>query len=605
MHAQDTTRARVDTAAIRRAARRDSLAADSTRRANARRDSIAAARAADTIKAPIAPFAAPPLGDIGRTYRWNRDELFATGALTLNDLLMRVPGVVTFTSGWLAAPQVAGIGGEFRTLRVFIDGFEYDEVNPRAGRVRDLSMIPLWTIDEVRVEATGREVRVHLTTWSVRSTTASTRVDVATGDYGTNLYRGYYGKRYHGGAMLQFGAYQYSTQDNQLGDADHLALMARAGWAKGRFSMVGTYYTLGLDRGEQLRLAVTPPRPNMPQQESRYTQAHARVAYGDPTQNGFWAQLGAGSFEFKLQRGDSVVVRQVTGQTVPETTIVQRDTTRIRPQYLGAMGYVAGPFRLSVTSRARDVQSKLYVSASVRAAAVYERLVASVHAEQRQLDSNRTIDATIRLTPLPFLAFSATVGQTAPVLSADRPTTLAGRAEAGVRLGRVWFTGGALMRDTALLVAPIAFDTAFQPISEGRLTGTFATIRGKFLGDLGLDVVGVRWDTEGFYRPQYQARSQLYIDTQWRSSVKSGNLNILAAVTHEYRSRTFFPVAAPGIPEASDVYRTWGLLLEVRILRAVLSYQFRNILGFPYEQVPGYLMPRQTNFYGVRWNFVN
>jgi hypothetical protein len=247
----------------------------------------------------------------------------------------------------------------------------------------------------------------------------------------------------------------------------------------------------------------------------------------------------------------------------------------------------------------------MYVSASVRAAAVYERLTASVHAEQRMLDSNRTIDATVRVTPLPFLALSATVGQTAPVSSAERPTTIAGRAEAGVRLGRVWFTGGALMRDTALLVAPIAFDTAFQPISEGRLTGTFATIRGKFLGDLGLDVVGVRWNTEGFYRPQYQTRSQLYIDTQWRSSVPSGNLNILAAVTHEYRSRTFFPVAAPGIPEASDVYRTWGLLLEVRILRAVLSYQFRNILGFPYEQVPGYLMPRQTNFYGVRWNFVN
>ncbi|MGH7694276.1 MAG: TonB-dependent receptor plug domain-containing protein, partial [Gemmatimonadaceae bacterium] len=349
--AQDTTRARVDTAAIRRAAMRDSIAADSAARATARRDSIAAARAADTIKAPIAAFATPPLADVGRTHRWNRDELFATGALTLNDLLVRVPGVVTFTSGWLAAPQVAGIGGELRTVRVFIDGFEYEEINPRAGSIRDLSLIPLWTLDEVRIEATGREVRVHLTTWSVRSTTAATRVDVATGDYDTNAYRGYYGKRLHSGGMLQFGAYQYSTQDNQLGDGDHLALMARAGWARGRFSMVGTYYTLGLDRSEQLRLAVTPPRPNLPSQESRYNQAHARVAYGDPSQNGFWAQLGAGAFQFKLTRGDSIGVRQVPGQTVPETTIVKRDTTRTRPQYLGALGYTMGPFRISAASR--------------------------------------------------------------------------------------------------------------------------------------------------------------------------------------------------------------------------------------------------------------
>ncbi len=584
---------------------RDSIAKDSAQRATARRDSIAAARAADSIKAAIAPFAAPPLADVGRTYRWNRDELFATGALTLNDLLVRVPGVVTFTSGWLAAPQVAGIGGEFRTVRVFIDGFEYDEVNPRAARVRDLSVIPLWTIDEVRIEATGREVRVHLTTWSVRSTTASTRVDVATGDYDTNTYRGYYGKRFHSGAMLQFGAYQYSTQDNQLGDADHLALMARAGWAKGRFSMVGTYYTLGLDRTEQLRLAVVPARPNMPAQDSRYTQAHARVAYGDPTQNGFWAQMGAGSFEFNLTRGDSIVVRQVTGQTVPETTIVKRDTTRVRPQFLGALGYTTGPFRLSATARAHEVSRKMYLATGARASAEYAQVVASVHAEQRMLDSTMTVDGTVRFTPLPFLALSGTVGRTSPVSSADRPTTLGGRAELGVRLGRVWFTGGALMRDTALLAAPVVFDTAFQATSEGRLTGTFATIRGKFLGDLGLDVLGVRWDTEGFYRPQFLTRSQLYIDTQWKSAVPSGSLNILAAVTHEYRSRTFFPVAAPGIPESSDVYRTWGLLLEVRILRAVLSYQFRNILGYPYEQVPGYLMPRQTNFYGVRWGFVN
>lgn len=584
---------------------RDSLAADSARKAAARRDSILAARAADTIKAAVAQFPQPPLADIGRTYRWNRDEIFASGALTLNDLLVRVPGVVTLTSGWIAAPQVAGNGGEFRTVRVFIDGFEYHEINPRAGRVRDFSVIPLWTAEEVRIEATGREVRVFLSTWAVRSTTAATRVDVATGDYDTNTYRGYYGKRYGNGAMLQFGAFQYSTQDNQLGDAAQLALLARAGWAMKRFSVVGTYYTLGLDRSEQLRVAMVPRRPNLPRQESRYNQAHVRVAYGDPSQNGVWAQLGAGTFEFKLTRGDSLVVTQEPGQPVPETTLVRRDTTRTRPQYLGAMGYVAGPLRLTVTSRVREVQNKQYVSASARAAAVYDRLVASVHAEQRTLDSNMTVDGSVRVTPLPFLALSATVGRTSPVSSADRPTTLSGRAELGLRLGRVWFTGGALMRDTALLVAPVVFDTAFTPAADGRLTGTFATIRGKFLGDLGLDVMGVRWDSEGFYRPQYQTRSQLYIDTQWRSAVPSGNLNILAAVTHEYRGRAFFPVATPAAPEISSVYRTWSLLLEVRILRAVLSYQFRNIVGLPYEQVPGFQMPRQTNFYGVRWNFVN
>lgn len=599
--AQDTTRVVRDSAFVR-----DSLAADSLRRvAAARADSIRAARAADSIKAPIAPFAAPPLADIGTTYRWDRDQLFASGALTLNDLLDRIPGVTAFQSGWLASPQVAAYGGEFGTIRVFVDGFEMDEVNPRAGGVRDFSKVPLWTVEEVRIERSAREIRVHLRTLSVRSTTASTRVDIATGDYQTNTYRGYYGKRFTRGASLQLGAYQYATQDRELGDADHLALFARTGWAKGKLSVVGTYYSLGLDRSEQLRRAATPPRPNLARQDARYTQAHVRVAYGDPSQDGFWGQLGAGSFAFDLTRGDSVVVTQMPGGTVLDTAIVKRDTLRVRPQFLGALGWGAGPLRVSATSRAHKVGNTLYATGSLRAAVEYERLVASVHAEQRMLDSSLTADVTVRVMPLPFLALAGTVGLSSATSSADHPTTTAARGELGVRLGRVWFAGGAIFRDTAELRAPVVYDTAFQPAAAGRLTGTFATVRGKFFGDLGVDLLGVRWDTQGFYRPRYQSRSQLYLDTQWLSSVKSGNLNIFTALTHEYRDGVFFPMKAPAQPLRSSVYRTVGFLLEVRILRAVLSYQFRNVVGLPYEQVPGFQMPRQTNLYGVRWEFVN
>jgi hypothetical protein len=52
-------------------------------------------------------------------------------------------------------------------------------------------------------------------------------------------------------------------------------------------------------------------------------------------------------------------------------------------------------------------------------------------------------------------------------------------------------------------------------------------------------------------------------------------------------------------------YRTISSLLEIRILNATVSWQFRNLLGERYSQVPGYVMPRQTNFYGVRWAFLD
>jgi hypothetical protein len=585
---------------------RDSVVADSLRRAEARQDSIRAARAADSIKAPVAAAELPPLADIGRIYRWDRRELFGSGALTLNDLLERIPGVTTYQTGWLASPQLAALGGDFGAIRVYLDGFELDGLNPRAGTLRDLSTIPLWTLEEVRLERAAGEIRVHLQTWRARSTVASTRVDVATGDYETNTYRGYYGKRFDNGALLQAGAYQYATQDSRLGDADHLALFARAGWARGKLSLAGTYYTLGVDRSQQLRLELTPVRSNLAPQDARYTQAYARLGYGSPSDNGLWAQLAAGQFEFKLTRGDSLVIKPLPNPPGgSDTTVIRRDTTRTQPQYLAAVGYNLGVLGLSATARARNVDGELFVSPSVRATANYGWALASVFAEQSALDSTLTTDATVRLVPLSFLSLSASVARRSPVMSADRPAAMTLRGELGLRLGRLWLSGGAIMRDTVVLTAPIVFDTAFQPAGHGQQVGTFATVRGKFFGDLGLDVMGIRWDTDGFYRPTEQSRAQLYLDTQWLSAVPSGNLNIFAAISHEYRGRSFFPVSAPDQPLQSSVYRTWGFLLEVRILRAVLTYQFRNMFGLPYEQVPGFLMPRQTNLYGMRWEFVN
>jgi hypothetical protein len=88
------------------------------------------------------------------------------------------------------------------------------------------------------------------------------------------------------------------------------------------------------------------------------------------------------------------------------------------------------------------------------------------------------------------------------------------------------------------------------------------------------------------------------------SRFPSGNLNILAAVTHEYRTQVPFIVDSATVLRSSQ-YRTLGLLLEIRLLQATLSYQFRNILNEIYTQVPGFITTRPVQYYGVRWNFFN
>ena len=52
-------------------------------------------------------------------------------------------------------------------------------------------------------------------------------------------------------------------------------------------------------------------------------------------------------------------------------------------------------------------------------------------------------------------------------------------------------------------------------------------------------------------------------------------------------------------------YRTVSTLVQVRILTAEVFWNFRNLLGERYVQIPGYRLPRLTNIYGLRWEFWN
>ena len=113
----------------------------------------------------------------------------------------------------------------------------------------------------------------------------------------------------------------------------------------------------------------------------------------------------------------------------------------------------------------------------------------------------------------------------------------------------------------------------------------------------------VRYDADGAYRPQYETRTRLYLDTDMRNRFPSGNLAIRLGVTHEYRTAAVFPTSSGQL--TASQYRTWGADLEIRLLTATITFLYRNFLGADYEQVPGFAAPGITSYYGIRWNFVN
>jgi hypothetical protein len=182
------------------------------------------------------------------------------------------------------------------------------------------------------------------------------------------------------------------------------------------------------------------------------------------------------------------------------------------------------------------------------------------------------------------------------------------RAEAGIRLQDVWVTGGVLRRGaTTLLPAAEIFPAAALGSAlrvEGEATGATVALRGRLYRAINVDAWAIRWnDSTGLYRPQYQTRSELYIQTNLLNRFPRGNFGLLASLAHEYRSNSRFAVADS--VRVAEGFRTVSFKLEIRIQTAVISYQFRNLLQEKYAEVPGFFMPRQTQFYGVRWDFWN
>jgi len=605
---------RRDSIADTTAARRDSIARhDSIARAEAERLRLERLRAqADTIKAPIARAEVPPTLGIGEPYAWDRNRLHATGALTLGELVDRVPGVTSFRAGWISAPEMAAVNGRFGRVRIFYDGIEIDPLNSRLNGQHDLSLIDLWHLEDATIEPGADEVRVHLRTWRVNKTTPTTQIDIHTGDLQTNSYRGFYGKRFDGGQVIQLAGNHYSTTDRRTDEAgDHTSLWGRLGVARGKWSADASVLRSGrkfTERTFEDSVAISDTLPTM---NGISTIAIGRFGWGDQM-SGPWFQALASAQSYSIRNPPRVEIDSIEGpggggpggsQTEPDTLEVPNDTTQSRPQFVMSGGLSQGPLRFSALARIRRWQGDMFVAPALRVGYGAGGLSLSLFAERSPLEGVQRLEGGGAYDLWGRFALSGTVSRFTPIENSTAPTSLAVRAEAGARAGRMWFTVGALRRDTTLLPPAIAFDSGFVFGAQRASNGLFATMRGKFYRDVGIDMSAMRYQDAEFYRPQYETRTRLFVDSDMRSKFPSGNLNVLLAVTHDYRSQALFPIE-DGVLESSQ-YRVWSAELEIRLLTATISFQYRNFLGAEFQQVPGFTMPSITSIYGIRWTFIN
>jgi hypothetical protein len=550
---------------------------------------------ADSIQSPIGRFADPVLQEIGPQYAWNREQLFASGALTVADLLDRIPQLTTFRSGWLATPQVASFNGDFQRVRIFYDGLELDNLDPANGGILDLSTVQLWTLEHVSVERTASEARVYLRSWRVENTTPYTRVDVATGNEETNLYRGFYGKRFDRGQVLQLAAQQYGVTSSRFaGSGDALSLLGRAGIGRKSWSLDAFVNRTHATRGIQ-RPALG--RPAIPPLDATHTTAYVRAAVGNPT-GGPWVQVTAGALRFKGR--EAVTTIDSTG--VPVTDTIPLAVSEA--QYDISGGLTRGPARLELRDRLRSIGGATFNAASARFDVISGFAVLSGFAEHDGFRRSTNADLGLRLQPLPFIAVSGSVAQTvAREGNTTFPSSRSARGEIGVKLLGPWVSAGVITLDNAAVPAPIVYDTLLLPVSLGRSTATTASIRGPLGRGFGIDAYVARWESEQSYRPQYQSRSEINFASSFPRRFPSGNFALRASGIFEYRGHNTFPLAAGDVQVVAA--KTISALLEIRIMRAVVSYQQRNIMAYQHEIIPGFEMPRVLAIYGVRWEFWN
>ena len=573
----------------------------------------------DTIKPPLAHAEGPPVLEIGAARVYDRSALFATGALRLSDLLGRVPGATELAAGWHASPAVVASMGDLRRVRIFLDGLELDPLDRRARGIAAPNDLPLHALEELRIERGAEEIRVYATSWRVDRTDPYTRADIGTGDQNTNLYRAFFGRRYDRGEVLQLSAEQSGTQpDNRLPSSSELHVMARVGTVRGPWK--GDLFAERSDRdrapwtgiGNSLETLDT-----IPGQSTRRTTAYARLANGDPDV-GRWLQLllASESFRGSPRTSNAFGASPGAADSVP-------DSTSYENQYLLTGGVTRGSLRVSAAERARMAAHRTSHTLSARASWTHPWVGVSLFAEGSSPLTPARLEGTARVAPFDRVALlvsaSRTGGATVQRLLGDRDTATVSelpmtartnvRAEAGIRLYDVWLSGGVLRRGPATLLPPADFaatyakDAAIRTESEAM--GGTASIRGRLYKALNVDAWAVAWnDSTGLYRPKYQTRSELYIQTNLLDRFPRGNFGLLASLAHEYRSNVRF-ATGDGAVRTAEGFRTLAFKLEIRIQTAVVSYQFRNLLQDRYAEVPGHFMPRQTQFYGVRWDFWN
>jgi hypothetical protein len=547
-----------------------------------------------------------PGDDPGLVARWDRDELLRSRAITLQELLAPLPGMVPLRAGDFGAPEgitLDGMAGG--RLRVFTDGVED---MPLDGSVPDLAQISLGGIGSVEVTRTGGELRIHLRTLQAESPGPLSLIEAGTGDFDTNVFRGTFihPSAFGGGLALLF-----ERTDTDGPAADETGSLQNV-WLR-YMRPLGSRLMLS---GEIRSRRVDSELAQAPSTMTRLTRS---VRLRGRISDGVAAEVFAAENKLDLT-GDSTVAESPRnahyggrigwnlGPSWGELQ-VRHVNPAGRPNLLradvdggfasAAVGGISGRFGWDREGGGEGTPPPT-VTRSVWGVSAWTRplLGLSLFASLDEGERGWSVPAYFKLG-LP--TDSATLFP-----SGSDATYL--RAGARLSFWRLHLEGAWLSTEVdSILPLGNRVDRGIRAFPGGEATGfqVSGSVGVPFVNGLSVRGSLQQWEEEGILRPGRIYRGGLAFHD---SFYPTGNLEIAANFMVEGRDPMLVPLPDPatGDPLRVPFYQSWNADLQIRVVTVRIFIRWDNLFLRPENQdIPGRLLPRTRAMYGVRWTLTN
>ena len=568
------------------------------------RDSVA-----DTLSVPrLIPLPVPrPLDPsyAHGVWEWNRAELLRSTALTLGDLVERIPGMTRVRAGFVTQPElVASPSALSGDVAVFLDGFPLD---PLTSTTIDLARIGITDLERVRVERRGGRLRIELTPLehpaprtdyetTPDSGAAYTRVEIVTGDLDTDGLAGVFmAPRFLFGPFAGSISRLNSDGTNRGQPGRTTSTWLRWSFLRERWGLNAEYRRGGVERDEGSAL------PGGQTREEMIVRARARPF------DAFSAEVYAGHSEVDDEFIVDTVSTELSGTHVGLRTAYDRHwvgthaAIRLRNGDVGPdLSYeISGALRPLPwidlngdfdAERWRDEGATRWVAGAALGPFLGARLFAEL------ADGTHGIHWLAR-------------GNEAPIV------------ERSIRRAGVdWSLGGWSLGATAFMaegdsVAPSAIPgigpsaSRTLPLHPGfEVQGFEVSGRIPLPWDVGIEGWYSRIAAgDGGLRSVFQPVEQARVALAWHDlPLESVQLEVDARLELEYRGEMLVPDAESGALQAVAAQPSLDFDLNIRVLDVHAWLSWQNILhNVERADVPGVPLPGQTAYFGVKWELWN